>query len=237
MMRRFQFRWLPALVTLFGVVLFLRLAWWQWDKAERMQAQQEVFASRAHHNPLPIGGPLLKPDETADLPVMARGVYEAEGQFFLDNQQAQGKPGVHVITPLHLEGSNTRVLVNRGWIGWGASRAVMPQVPVPTGIVMVQGVAFVPKIKKSAFTPNDMHDTPQLRMRLDLTQLSQSLPYPLQPIVVLQDADNAQDSLVRHWPAPESKVQMHRGYAWQWVLITCALVLFSLFASYRKLET
>lgn len=236
-MRRFQFRLLPAFFTLLGVVLFLRLAWWQWDKAERMAAQQAVFAERVQQNALPLGASLVNPENTVNLPVMARGVFEAQGQFFLDNQQEQGQPGVHVITPLHIEDSDTRVLVNRGWVGWGASRAVMPEVPVPAGMVTVRGMAFVPKTRTSAFTPDNTHDTPQLRMRLDLAKLSQSLPYALQPIVVLQDADNAQDTLVRHWPAPENKVQMHRGYAIQWVLITCALVLFSLFASYRKLET
>lgn len=41
-----------------------------------------------------------------------RGVYEPEAQFFVDNRQEDGKPGVHVVTPLKIEGSETRILVN-----------------------------------------------------------------------------------------------------------------------------
>lgn len=235
-MRRFHFRLIPVLLTLLGMAIFLRLGWWQWHKADRVEAQAQAFEARVAGRPLALGAALVDAADSQNMPVLVRGEYEAPGQFFLDNQQEQGVPGVHVITPLRIEGSDTRVLVNRGWVAWGASRATLPRVAVPTGTVQVQGRALWPQQPKSRWVAEDSGASSELRMRLDLPALSQQAAYPLQPIVVLQDAQDASDGLVRHWPAPENKAAMHRGYALQWFLITLALVVFSVATSYRKVQ-
>jgi cytochrome oxidase assembly protein ShyY1 len=69
-----------------------------------------------------------------------------------------------------------------------------------------------------------MGSTDRLRMRIDLSAYAQSVSFPVQPFVILQNEHNAPDALVRHWSAPENKSSMHRGYAIQWVLISLALV-------------
>jgi len=50
-----------------------------------------------------------------------------------------GRPGVLVVTPLRLTGSDARVLVVRGWLPWSSDRARLPRVPVPEGPLEVSG--------------------------------------------------------------------------------------------------
>ena len=91
--------------------------------------------------------------QVQDAPITVVGNYEPDKQIFLDNRQEHGLPGVHVITPLKIEGSDTRILVNRGWAGWTQGRSVLPRVSTPTGRVQITGLASVPSAKKFFLMP------------------------------------------------------------------------------------
>lgn len=233
-MPRFAFRPIPLLATVVGAAIFLRLGWWQWHKADQVQAQVQAFAARSQLPPLRLSGAPVQPDDTDNRAVTVRGTYEPQAQFLLDNQQENDQPGVHVITPLRIEGSETRVLVDRGWIGWGASRAVLPRADAPGGLVEVHGLAHLPSHTKRLWVSDELGSSPQLQTRLDLERYRTETGVAVQPIVILQDPHDADDGLVRRWPAPEDKTTMHRGYAVQWLLITLALVAFFLVASHRQ---
>lgn len=232
-MRRFEPRLIPFVATCIGAVIFLRLGWWQWTKAEHVEEVAAAFEARHGQNPMPIGAEPIDPARVDNMPVWVKGTYDASGQFFLDNKQEQGRPGLHVITPLRIENSSYRVLVNRGWVGWGASRNTLPSVEVPVGEVQVRGLAHIPSHKKFFLVSEDVGSTAQLKTRLDLARLSQDASYPLHGFVIEQEASNANDTLIRHWPAPENKAMMHRGYALQWVLITLGLIVFFIISSFR----
>jgi surfeit locus 1 family protein len=201
------------------------LADWQWEKSKTVQHAYDQYEQRVSQPAQMVGASLLDGAQVQYLPVQVRGEYEPEGQFFLDNQQNNDVAGVHVITPLRIEGTSVRVLVNRGWVAWGASRQQLPHVPVPSGVVQVQGLAFVPS-SRLPFGVSDPNagSTEQLRMRLDLLAYAQNVDYPVQPFVILQHEHDASDALIRHWSAPENKSTMHRGYAIQWLLISLALI-------------
>lgn len=233
----FQFRLVPALVTLAGVALFIHLGQWQGSKAALRAQQMQQYETRMAQPPANLGTVLIPADHDHwhNAPVRVQGVYEADKQFFIDNQQFQARPGLHVITPLKIDGSTTRVLVNRGWVAWGASRAVLPSVATPAGAVAVTGVAVQPEAKKAFMTPDRPSPMVQLWERLDLERFVRQNPGALQPVVVLQAQQNApNDGLVRQWPAPQNKVMMHQGYSLQWYGMAAALVIFFLVASVRR---
>ena len=69
-----------------------------------------------------------------------RGVFVPERTVLLDNKVRHHRAGYEVVTPLRLNG--VHVLVNRGWVEAGRTRADLPQVPVPGGEVRVEGVAL-----------------------------------------------------------------------------------------------
>ncbi len=236
-MRQFQFRWIPFIATVLLMAVFLRLGWWQWTKGLDVEHQVALRDARSVVNPVLLGSQLVNPQETDGMSVMVRGHYEVAQQFFLDNQQYQGRPGVHVITPLQIEGTQVRVLVNRGWIGWGASRSVLPQAPAPNGLVEVHGRAVVPSSKAPAFVTESVGDTRALHTRIRLDEIQAAQRFPLQPIVILQSSTDAVDGLIRAWPELTDKAPMHKGYAAQWFLMAALLLAFFVRSSYRKVNT
>ena len=70
-----------------------------------------------------------------------RGQFLPERTLYLDNRVLQGRAGYNVVTPLQMGPDGPLVLVNRGWIAVGQTRAVLPAVPVPQGPVQVEGMA------------------------------------------------------------------------------------------------
>ncbi len=231
---RFDFKWLPATATLLGLTLFVYLGLWQSGKGDRLEAELAQHAARHQLGPVRVDSALVDAEQLRDAPITVTGSYEAESQFFLDNRQENGLPGVHVITPLKIEGSDTRILVNRGWIGWANGRGVLPSVTVPVGRVTVTGIAFVPSTKKFFLMPDHPEATPKLWSRLDLARFSTQSKHVLQPVVVLQNSGDANDTLIRRWDPPENRVGMHRGYAFQWFGMALALIIFYLVASFKK---
>lgn len=228
-------RALPVLATLAGIGLFVALGGWQYGKALRAEAAVALREQRARLPPVPLDGRLVQAASAESARFTVRGRYDAAEQFFLDNQQQRGVPGVHVITPLRIEGSDTRVLVDRGWVGWPAGgRGVLPQVAVPEGPVQVTGTAHTPSTKHALLTPDRPEPSERLQLRVDLARYAARSGQAVQPVLLRQDAGEAADGLVRDWPAPEDRSLKHRGYAWQWFGMAAALAVFYLVAVRRR---
>jgi surfeit locus 1 family protein len=154
--------------------------------------------------------------------VEAHGQWLADRTVFLDNRAMDGRAGFFVLTPLRLA-SGAVLLVQRGWAPRHAvDRNQLPPVETPAGVVLVQG-RVIPEPSR-AFELGAAASGP-IRQNLDLVALAADLRAPLLPFTVLQtDADAPADGLLRHWPAPDSGVQKHYGYAFQWFAL-CALIL------------
>lgn len=235
---RFQIRLIPTLAMLLGMVLFIYLGVWQSGKGDRLAAELAQRALRSQLGATMVTGQLLDAAAAQDALFSVVGTYEAQHQFFLDNRQENDQPGVHVITPLKIEGSQTRILVNRGWIGWGAQgRQVLPEVATPAGRIQLIGLATVPSTKKFFLMPDHTEVQSKLRARVDLSRFEKLIGHPLQPVVLQQTGGDAPDTLVRHWSPPQDRVGMHRGYAFQWFAMAVALLLFYGFASFRRGES
>lgn len=233
-MHQFQFRWIPFIATCVLMAIFLRLGWWQWTKAMDVEAQVALHDARSTVNPLLLGAQLVDAQEVADSMVVVRGHFDASAQFFLDNQQHQGRPGLHVMTPLQIEGTQVRVLVNRGWVSWGNSRDVLPEVPVPDAPVEVHGRVSVPSSRAPAFVSETLGEEGRLRTRIRLDEIQAKQRHLFQPIVVLMDSTGTSDGLVREWPELSNKAPMHKGYAAQWFLMAALLLAFFARSCYRK---
>ena len=231
---QFKPRLIPTLATLCLLALFVHLGLWQSGKAQRRAAELAQHSARARLGPIAIDARLVDPLQLQDAPVTVRGQYEPQHQFFVDNRQENGKPGVHVVTPLKIEGGETRILVNRGWVGWTQGRQTLPVVATPQGVIQVSGVAAIPVNKKFFLMPEHAEVQPQLWSRLDLPRFAREHAYPLQAVVVLQSSAEAPDGLVRHWQAPEDRVAMHQSYAYQWFGMAAALLVFYTVASLRR---
>lgn len=233
----FRPRLVPGIAVALGVALFVNLGQWQAGKAERRIAEIQEHQERGQHAAYRLGAALVPADQLRDMPVSVRGQFEPHLRFYVDNRQMDGKPGLHLVMPLRIEGSQTRVLVNRGWVGWPDRRSALPDVATPDGVVEINGVAAVPSGKKFFLMPAHEDANPALWTRLDLERFEKTNPGPLQTVVVLQSDAGATDALVRKWPPPEDRVAMHQSYSLQWFGMAVALVIFYGVASLRKKES
>ena len=223
---------------LVGVVLFAKLGLWQAGKAELRAAEIAQFNARARLGPFVLNGTAITAATLQDAPVAAKGYFEPQEQFYVDNRQENDVPGVHVVTPLRLDGTQVRVLVNRGWVAWpGGSRRQLPKVNTPTGLVALEGIATVPVNKNFLLMPEHAESLPRLWPRLDLERFTAEQRYTVEPLVLLQTSPDAGTPLVRHWPPPEDRVARHQSYAYQWWGMALALVIFYGAATVRRRTT
>lgn len=231
---RFRPKLLPTVGTGCLLALFIHLGLWQAGKGERALAAKVQQAARAQLGPTSVTSALLRPEDVQDAPLVVTGTYDAEASFFIDNRQLDGKPGLHVVTPLQITGSPTRILINRGWIGWGQSRGQLPKVDTPSGQVTVSGIAAVPSAKGFFLMPDRPEAWPELWPRLDLQRYIQQSNHPVQPVVLLQTSESGGTRLIQKWPPPEDRVAMHQSYAMQWFGMALALSVFFVVASTRR---
>ena len=157
--------------------------------------------------------------------VTASGRYDIDHQLLLDNRLHQGRAGYHVLTPLQLAGVDVTVLVNRGWVPVGNTRAVLPELPGPAGEIALSALVTLPpgEVFLLDTVEEPVSGWPQVVQSIDIAALEDRLGYPLLPLVLQLDADDAH-GFIRDWkPVYGIPPAKHRAYAMQW--FTLALVL------------
>ncbi len=117
---------------------FLALAVWQLGRADEKRQLQAIFEARLQQPPLEYKGGELDPDLVQYRRLRLEGHFLREGQLLLDNVVMDGRPGYEVITPFRLQGDGV-VLVDRGWVPLGRSRALVPEIPVPAESLQIDG--------------------------------------------------------------------------------------------------
>lgn len=240
---RFRPKLLPTLATLMLLPLLISLGQWQANKAASKQRLQQTYDQRGRDAPLILGSTLLGPEDRYSK-VQVRGRYEPEYQILLDNQIHQGKAGYQVVTPLQIEDSEMRVLVYRGWVPVGKDRNVLPEVEPPQGLVAISGFADKPSGKYIELGDTGTTSTgtqkreawQQVWQNLDMRRYEQAVPFPLQTQAVRLDADAA-GGYVRDWTRPSARIEVHRGYAFQWYAMAVMLVLYYVFTQTEKIGT
>jgi cytochrome oxidase assembly protein ShyY1 len=118
--RQFQFSWYISGPALLLIVMMCRLSYWQWTRHLEKLTLIKEFEVRLNQNPIPLQT-LLKSNSSDWEPLLHRRVW-LEGHFdfthemILKNRRHDNQPGTFVVTPLKLEGTDTAILVNRGFI-------------------------------------------------------------------------------------------------------------------------
>ena len=136
---QFNFRVVPALLLALPVPLFAGLGLWQLDRAEQKREQAHTLEQRGRQAPLPLSGLHADGSSLRYRRVLAQGSFDPDGQFFIENRRYGGRTGFYVITPLRMNGSDARVLVNRGWVP-APDDGALPAAGVPVGTVEINGV-------------------------------------------------------------------------------------------------
>lgn len=220
--RSARFWWL-SLAAFVSMGLTASLGAWQLSRAAQKQALQAQMDARPKLPVLDNAAVLVSTDPSAILYRAARlrGTWLAAHTVFLDNRQMGGKPGFYVVTPLRLEGGERVVVVQRGWVQRNfLDRAQLPVLPpLASGVVEVQGRMAPPPATLYAF---EGADVATIRQNLDLAQYAQQVGMPLLPVSLVQWGPSS-EGVARDWPAVDTGIAKHHGYAFQWFAL-CGLI-------------
>lgn len=228
---RYRFRPSLRAWALFGAAfpLFVGLGFWQLHRAEEKLAINALREARARDAAISLGADAPEDIEALRYrQVSLKGEYDVAHQFLVDNQLQDQVPGYHVLTPFRLAGGDKAVLVNRGWVPVGSSRAVLPALAgAPTGQIRVEGTLdYLHRVGfrlRGAETPGA--GWPSLVQLPEPGPLSARLGYPLLPYQVLL-APAAEGGYARTWHTARLDPANNRGYALQWFLFAACAAFF-----------
>jgi surfeit locus 1 family protein len=226
--RTFRPRPFTTLLTIALIAMLIALGRWQLHRAEEKRALFDSFAAGT-------ASTTLIDIHTAKVPryqrVEAQGHYDGEHQVLIDNMVEAGRAGYFVITPFALEGGGW-VLINRGWIPLGRSRAVLPAIAVGSGARRIRGRADnlpSPGIRMSSTPLNPPYPVvASFPQSAQLDQLLEKGAWTRAADLVLLDPQES-DGYVRNWAAPGFPPMRHIGYALQWFAL--ALALFAIYVA------
>ncbi len=135
--------WAPTLAALVVVFVTVSLGNWKWRRADEKRAQQAQRDAAERDPPIDVTGPDIDVKALDGRRVRVRGRFVSEFDVFVDNRTYRGVAGFHVLSPLRLAGSDSHVLVLRGWVASDPrQRWRVPSVPTPGPEVEVEGIAL-----------------------------------------------------------------------------------------------
>jgi surfeit locus 1 family protein len=224
--------WKTTLLVIAAVAVMVRLGIWQLDRLEQRRAFNARVLEQQAQPVLNLSGPAIGDQGLEEMEyrqVVVRGVYDPAHQVVLRNQVWGNELGVHLLTPLKIEGSDQSVLVNRGWAPFeDLQNGTLAQYD-ESGTVIVKGIIRAPQTRPQiggrADAIPEPGDPPLLAWNVaNVSAIGAQTPYSLLPVYVQQAPDEAWTRLPhRSLPELELTEGPHFGYAMQWFIFAAIL--------------
>jgi len=215
--------WITLAVSLSVAAACIRLGIWQTDRLGQRMAHNQVLRSRLADPPIPLS--TLPADTAAGhyRRVVASGELRYDHELAWAPRMRRGSPGVNFLTVLRVVGTDTAVLVNRGWVYSADAKSVDFARWRERDTTTVGG--YVETWSQDC-TPDSAAPLPvlcgdsatRLLRRLDRRAAERMLGVPVAPYIVMQMSDSAlrADSVPARLEEPMLDEGPHRGYAFQW---------------------
>ena len=223
-------------LTGLALAAFVSLGTWQLGRAREKQALADSFAAGSRDTVDATGSGF------DDLPryqqVRLRGAYDSTRQILLDNMpSAAGRPGYRVLTPLERADARGWVLVDRGWVPLGATRADLPDVAVAGDQREVVGVLDglpVPGLRVGPAAAPGASGWPRVMLFPTEADVESALAADFESRIVLLDP-GAPDGFERSWrPSLGFGPERHLGYAIQWFAFALVAVVMLIALNLRR---
>jgi surfeit locus 1 family protein len=197
-------------------LVFLRFGFWQLGRLHERRALNAELASRAVAAPV---SPSELPLDTASAhyrKVSLNGAYDYANEIILTLRSRDGSPGVNIVTPVRFAGTDTALIVVRGWVyspdGITVDLKRWREGPRAIGAGFVE--TYPPS--RPGFNLSPTH--PNAYRWLDRRKLETRFKYPLKPYyVVLTSLPSASiTSAPPRLSVPPIDEGPHESYAIQW---------------------
>ena len=217
-------RWKLRLFVAFALIsaaVFVRLGFWQLSRRQERRARNALVSARLDSTAVSVAS---LPRDTALARfrrVRVTGVPDYEHELVWAARTHKGSPGINLLTPVRLPGSDTAILLNRGWVYSGDGATVDLAKWRDRDSTFIGYVEELPSVAGASYT-----DRPSVIARLSHDVVAKALPYPVAPVyvIVLSDSAIAADRIAR-LSAPPLDEGPHLSYAFQWfAFATVALV-------------
>lgn len=221
-----QWRWVTLAVIAIMLVL-IRLGIWQLDRLEQRRTTNALITSRIDEPPIQLTGQPLDPVANEYHQVVVTGTYDHSAEIVLRNRARAGVPGMDILTPLRIEGSDQSVLVDRGWVPLLDAEPERRAQFAVAGPVTVRGIVRPPRVQTSSWGPQDRQPEGgrlDAWFHVDVAKIANQVPYPLLPLYIEQLPQENAPALPHPQPNIELSEGPHLSYAVQWFAFATILV-------------
>ncbi|RBP53080.1 cytochrome oxidase assembly protein ShyY1 [Arenicella xantha] len=209
------------------ILAMLRLGIWQLDRAEQKRDMLSSLISKSQRVAVPLASVNRNDANLRYTSVTASGRFLPEKTVLVDRQVVAGQVGYTVVTPFEVEGMSDAVLVARGWVSAGQSRAVLPTVETPVETLTLTGRLNFPAAQPPLWDDKYPVSDGLVWQYLPLTEVAQEMTLSLFPLVLELAPDTVGPAALRiDWPAIDDQwVAKHQGYAFQWFAMAFAFFI------------
>jgi surfeit locus 1 family protein len=219
---------LTILFTAISIVLaalFVRLGFWQLERLGERRQHNELLRARLAAPPVPVESLRGHPDSLRYRRASLRAPADYGHEALVANRTRNGSPGVWLVTPALIPGSDTAILVARGWVyapdGSSADRARWREGDSLT----VEG--WLDVLPPPAGTSDSIASRPGTVTRLDRGRMAARIGRPVWPLYLFATGDSAAQRADRaaRFTLPELSDGPHRSYAIQWFSFAAIAVI------------
>ncbi|WP_305821039.1 SURF1 family protein [Massilia brevitalea] len=241
---RFRFRGIPFVATVVVVGVGIALGNWQVRRAGEKVAIAAQLHERGMQAPIVLGGGggVRQDDRVGSRAHPTYRRIQVTGEFvrswpvFLDNRPHAGRAGFYLAMPFRIAGSDRHVLVLRGWLPRDPREyGRLPEYATPQGTTTVEGVVVDKAGHVMQLGTAAALKPGTIVQNLEVMDVARASGLRLEPFFVQQTGPQvAGDPIVRDWPAPDTGIDKHRGYAVQWYALAAMAALFFVITGFRS---
>jgi surfeit locus 1 family protein len=202
-----------CILALLSAALFVRLGLWQVDRLHERQARNAIVRQQQAGAPIAIRDLPRDTGAARYRSASLTGRFDYEHELVATNRTRRGSPGVELLTPVNMPGSDTAVLVNRGWV-YAPDGATVDRTrwregdsTTLTGYVEV----YAPDAGVTASASD-----PRIVRRVSRQEIASKVPYPVAPYYLVATGGPMSTTHPARRETPALDDGPHRSYAVQW---------------------
>jgi surfeit locus 1 family protein len=202
-----------CLCAALAAALFVRLGFWQITRLHERRAHNAVVGARQRSAPATLSA--LPPDTAGAHYRLASviGRFDYDHELVLTNRTRRGSPGVDLLTPVRLPGSDTVVIVDRGWV-YAPDGSTVDRSRWREGDSARVGGYVELYTPDNGATP--LAKDPRIVRHASRREIAARLPFPVAPYLVVQVGDTGTATHPARRELPVLDDGPHRSYAVQW---------------------